>query len=113
MTVSHQTPLFASPDKAAPRSEDFRRLKVLAEEVLPEKAASGNYPVRFDHCFKRIAYDVAVGGQWDTDVTPPFYQNAPLTQVRRAVRVLREMGADSDRAFECNRRSLHDHGARR
>ena len=78
----------------------------LAEDTLPAKAASGDYPVRFDHCFKRIAYDVAVGTTWDTEVTPPFYANATPAQVRRAVAVLREMAQDPDRAAEYNRRSL-------
>ncbi len=87
-------------------------MEILAEEVLPRHAASGNYPVRFDHCFKRIAYDVAVGAQWDADVTPPFYQNATLDQIRRAVRVLREMAADPDRAAAYNHRSLRYRGVR-
>lgn len=105
--MPHQTRLFSSSDKAASRSEDIRRLKVLAEEVLPKKAASGNYPVRFDHCFKRIAYDVAVGTKWDTEVTPPFYKHATPEQTRRAVEVLQEMALEPDRAAGYNRRSLH------
>jgi hypothetical protein len=78
----------------------------LAEEVLPAKAASGDYPVRYDHCFKRTAYDVAVGAKWDTEVTPPFSKNATPAQLRRAVAILREMAANPDRAADYNRHSL-------
>ena len=102
--MSSQTCLFASPGRED--SEAVRTMERLAEEVLPAKAASGAYPVRFDHCFKRIAYDVAVGAKWDTAVPPPFYKHAPPAQLRRAVTILREMVADPDRAADYNRRSL-------
>ena len=102
--MPQQTCLFASPDEKRP--ERVRTLEHLAEDILPAKAESGDYPVRFDHCFKRIAYDVAVGATWDTKVTPPFYANATPAQVRRAVDVLRAMARDPDRAHEYNRYSL-------
>ena len=102
--MSHQTRLFASPDEKP--SELVRTMEHLAETILPEKAASGDYPVRFDHCFKRIAYDVAVGAKWDTEVTPPFYAHATPKQIRRAVDVLQEMAEDPNRAAEYNRHSL-------
>jgi len=62
--------------------------------------------IRSDHCFKRIAYDVAVGAKWDTEVTPPFSKNTPPAQLRRAVTILREMAATPDRAADYNQRSL-------
>jgi hypothetical protein len=111
MPTSAQTRLFSSSDEAASRSEDVRTMEVLAEEVLPEKATSGDYPVRFDHCFKRIAYDVAVGAKWDTEVPRPFYEHASSEQLRRAVRVLREMAADPDQAAAYNRQSLRHRDA--
>lgn len=78
----------------------------LAEGVLPEQAAAGEHPVRFDHCIKRIACDVAVGAKWDTEVPAPLYENASPEQVRRAVEVLRAIGAHPEQAAEYNRRSL-------
>ena len=100
--------LFESAEEASSEvpSDAVETLIDLAEQQLPAQAASGEYPVRDDHCFKRIAYDVAVGAQWDTDVTPPFYKNASPEQIRRAVEVLREMIADPGRAAAYNRRSL-------
>lgn len=108
MPMPSQARLFASHDRESP--ERVRRMEHLAEEVLPAKAASGDKPVRFDHCFKRIAYDMAVGAKWDTEVVRPFYRHATPEQIRRAVKVLREMAADSDRAAEYNRRSLRYRG---
>ncbi|WP_259220727.1 hypothetical protein [Salinibacter ruber] len=104
MPMPQQTCLFASPDETP--SGLVRTMEHLAEDILPTKAASGAYPVRFDHCFKRIAYDVAVGAKWDTDVTPPFCANATPAQLRRAIDVLRAMARDPDRAHEYNRYSL-------
>ncbi len=102
--MSRQIRLFASSDETS--SGLVRTMERLAEDTLPAKAASGDYPVRFDHCFKRIAYDVAVGTKWDTDVTPPFCANATPAQLRRAIDVLRAMARDPDRAHEYNRYSL-------
>lgn len=100
--------LFALTEEASSEAplDAVETLIDLAERQLPTQAASGEYPVRYDHCFKRIAYDVAVGAQWDTDVTPPLYKNASPEQMRRAVEVLREMLADPERAAAYNRRSL-------
>ena len=108
MSPSRQTLLFASSDEdiATPRSEDVRALDILAEEVLPEKARTGDYPVQFDHCFRRIAYDVAVGAKWDTEVASPFYKHATSEQLRRAVEGLREMAANPERAVAYNQQSL-------
>ena len=106
--MSQQAHLFAAPDRDGPAAppECVRTMEYLAEEVLPARAASGDYPVRFDHCFERIAYDVAVGAKWDTEVTPPFHEHATREQIRRAVDVLREMARNPERAAEYNCRSL-------
>ena len=104
MSTSPQLRLSALSGETS--SDPVRTMEHFAEGVLPAKAASGDYPVRFDHCFKRIAYDAAAGTKWDTEVTPPFRVHATPAQVRRAVDVLREMAQDPDRAAEYNRRSL-------
>ncbi|PSQ79290.1 MAG: hypothetical protein BRD30_07405 [Bacteroidetes bacterium QH_2_63_10] len=57
MPTSRQPRLFSLPYEASSRSEEVQTLEVLVEEVLPERAASSDYPVRVDHCFKRIAYN--------------------------------------------------------
>ena len=89
------------------RIRQIDEIKHLAEEVLPEKAADDSrYPVRFDHCFKRIAYDAAVGSQWDTEVQRPFYRHASDAQLQDAIDALEIMRDDPPRAVELNRQSL-------
>jgi hypothetical protein len=78
----------------------------LSEEVLPEKAEDGDYPVRFDHCFKRIAFDRATQAKWDTVVNRPFYENATSRQMKKAVKALKEMARSPARARELNKASL-------
>lgn len=89
------------------RIRQIDKMKHLAEEVLPEKAADDSrYPVRFDHCFKRIAYDAAVGAQWDKEVQRPFYRYASDAQLQDATDVLKTMRDDPSRAADLNRQSL-------
>jgi hypothetical protein len=89
------------------RIKQIDEMNRLAEEVLPSNATRDDrYPVRFDHCFKRIAYDAAVGAQWDTEVQPPFYRHASDAQIHAAIETLNAMCEDPTRAAELNRQSL-------
>jgi len=94
-----------------PKSDRRRRVEAmnrLAEDVLPARAANDHrYPVRFDHCFKRIAYDAAVGARWDTVVASPFYVHASLDQIRCAYDALTAMAESPAAARSLNRQSLH------
>lgn len=70
------------------REELVRRIDRLCDEVLPERAKDeGGYPIVFDHCFRRVVFDVAAGGEWTDTVSRPFYQNAPTGLLRRAYAV--------------------------
>ena len=89
------------------RIRQIDEMEHLAEEVLPDKAADDSrYPVRFDHCFKRIAYDAAVGAQWDTQVQRPFYRHASDEQIQDAIDALETMRDTPSRVAELNRQSL-------
>jgi hypothetical protein len=102
-----QLKLFGASGRAR-RVEVLRRL---AETTLPAQAAGdARYPVRFGHCFKRIAFDAAVGARWDTVVARPFYRNASREQLRRAVDVLRQMAGAPERVRALNRQSLRYRG---
>lgn len=46
------------------RAEEVARFKHLTENVLPALARDGGWPIRLDHCFKRICLDYAFGGVW-------------------------------------------------
>jgi hypothetical protein len=88
--------------------EVTREMHRLSEEALPLRAeGTGDYPVRHDHCFKRIAFDAAVGDKWDRVIDRPFYQNASPKTKRAAVSVLKEMLRSPEAAESYNRQSLH------
>jgi len=79
----------------------------LADERLPARAAATeSYPVRFDHCFRRIAYDTATGQEWDEAASRPFYRNATRPQLLRAARALRVMAASPAACRAWNRESI-------
>jgi hypothetical protein len=95
------------------RARLVRLIRRRAERTLPARAeADDRYPVHHDHCFKRIAFDHAVGAQWDTVVERPFYRHAALPQLRRAAHVLREMVDRPGRAVALHRQSLRYRGPR-
>lgn len=64
-----------------------RRLGRLCDDVLPALATVEDYPVRFDHCFRRLAYDTAVGAEWTDVIDRPFVENASSEQLATAYRV--------------------------
>ncbi len=73
--------------------DDLReRYLSLTREALPERAASEpGWPVRFDHCFMRIALDNAVGGRWTDVIATPAYKKASEPQLRRAIGLAEQM----------------------
>ena len=46
------------------RAKLVQRWKELTEIVLPERARAERWPLRLDHCFKRVCLDWAYGGVW-------------------------------------------------
>jgi hypothetical protein len=78
----------------------------LAKKVLPKRAKQENYPVRFDHCFLRIAYDATVGGKWDESIDRPFKHNASTDQLETAKRRLEQMVEDPNLCHRLNEKSL-------
>ena len=86
----------------------------LTREALPQRAAAEpGWPVRFDHCFMRIALDHAVGGRWTDVVARPAYKNLSEPQLRRAVDAAERMLAGGPEVAEAlNRASLDARGTR-
>lgn len=50
------------------REATAEHISVLCEDSLPRQAERGGWPVRFGHCFRRLAYDSACGGDWRDEV---------------------------------------------
>ncbi len=69
------------------RQIKVRRFKYLTETALPARAAEQHWPIRLDHCFKRICLDHAFNDVW--------YNHLPRPAERHI------QGAPLDRALEC------------
>lgn len=84
-----------------------KTIERLADEVLPTLArGEDSYPVTFDHCFRRIAYDYAAGQKWDEVIDSPFYKNASGEQLDAAVHALWTMVRHPEQAKPLNKQSL-------
>lgn len=60
-------------------------IKELCFEVLPQQAKDEGWPVVFDHCIARVAYDNGCGAKWKDVVDgTPFYEAASDRQLRQA-----------------------------
>jgi hypothetical protein len=107
MRQSDRSPSLFSRPAPGERKTVAQDIDRLAGEVLPRRAnATNRYPLHHDHCFKRVAFDLATGGQWDETIERPFYQNASLPQLRSA-RALLEVMAESPAATRAlNAKSL-------
>ena len=83
-------------------------LRYLANEKFPAVAKTGDYPVRFNHCFLRIVYDNLFGARWQT-VLPKgqaAYMQLDTAQLTRAVEIGERVIADPEYCRVLNARSL-------
>ena len=90
-------PLEAASSKAgAPEDESsaaLARFKHLTEVVLPALARDGQWPIRFDHCFKRICLDHAFDDVWYRHLSRPAERHLYGEPLERAVRCAEELAA--------------------
>ena len=69
------------------REATANHIAVLCEDSLPRQAERGGWPVRFGHCFRRLAYDAACGGHWKDEVDgDTFVESASSTQMADALK---------------------------
>ena len=61
------------------------RFKELTEEILPARARQQRWPIRFDHCFKRICLDWAFGDVWYRHLARPAERHLAGEPLQRAV----------------------------
>lgn len=61
------------------------KFKELTELVLPARAAAERWPIRFDHCFKRICLDWAFGDIWYRHLQRPAERHLRGEPLTRAV----------------------------
>lgn len=97
------------PDSA--ELESIARFKHLTEVALPERARQEKWPLRLDHCFKRVCLDYAFGGEWYGFIKKPAERHLHGDALLRAVGCAEEL-LDQGRPLleERNRESLRYRG---
>lgn len=71
------------------------RLKEVLFDELPPIAQERGWPVVYDHCLARVAYDCACGGVWYDEVgAKPFYSEATERQLQNALGIALRMEPD-------------------
>lgn len=87
--------------------EQIGRLKHLTEVVLPARARELRWPIRLDHCFKRICFDAAFGDVWDRHIRRPAERNLRGAALGLALLCAEELAAGGAALLaERNRQSL-------
>lgn len=82
----------ASLGRELDRDEIERGFNYMVESMLPELAEEHGWSVRFNHCFRRICYDVSVGDKWDSFVSDtPAYESLALADLVTAYSCARVM----------------------
>ena len=72
MPVEHTRPnANSNPSSETDRAAAIARFKHLTEVALPERARAERWPIRLDHCFKRICLDYAFGDVWYKHLRKP------------------------------------------
>lgn len=67
------------------REQLIARFKELTEVELPARAREERWPIRLDHCFKRICLDHAFGDVWYKHLKKPAEKNIGGGPLRLAV----------------------------
>ena len=73
------------------REAHVERFKQLTEVELPAKAREQRWPIRFDHCFKRICLDYAYGDVWYKHLKKPAEKNIDGDPLRHAIACAEEI----------------------
>lgn len=110
----------AGIDQYPTRAELRRRLARLCDEILPLLADREDFPITEGHCFRRVAYDLAVGGVWSDVIPRPFVEHASHLQLCSAYRasswMVREghpaVTRGNDMSLGARRTSSHTTGGR-
>lgn len=80
------------------REQRIARLKELTERTLPMRARELDWPIRLDHCFKRICFDAAFDDVWYRHVPRPAEKHLAGEALTKALRCAEEL-VTGDRAL--------------
>lgn len=81
------------PDQIPDEAVAIARFKHLTEHVLPTRAREEAWPLRLDHCFKRVCLDHAFGDVWYNHLRRPAERHITGEPLQRALRCAEELAA--------------------
>ena len=84
------------PSRTPVEETQIVRFKELTETLLPELASARAWPIRLDHCFKRICLDQAFGDVWYHHLPKPAERHLRGEPLRRAVQFAEELLAGGE-----------------
>ena len=93
------------------RTEQIVRFKHLTEVALPALAHEQHWPIRLDHCFKRICLDAAFNDVWYNHLPRPAERYLTGDPLARAVAIAESLLHDGRPALDLhNSNSLRYRG---
>ena len=78
------------------RERQVAEWKQLTEETLPALAKEYRWPLRLDHCFKRVTLDYAFGDVWYRHLQKPAERHIDDDALIRALACAREIAANCE-----------------
>jgi hypothetical protein len=92
-------------------SSTISKFKALTEDVLPRIAREQKWPIRLDHCFKRICLDNAFGDVWHNHLQRPAERHLQEPELDRVIQIAEQIIAEGRPALQrLNRKSLQWRG---
>ena len=82
-----------SPVDRAAKVAEWKRL---TEQMLPALAKEHGWPLRLDHCFKRVCLDYAFGDVWYRHVQKPAERHIAADALERATRSANEIAEQGE-----------------
>ena len=74
--------------------EQIARFKLLTEQSLPQRAREKRWPLRLDHCFKRVCLDYAFQDVWYRHLKRPAERHIAGEPLALALRCAEDLLAD-------------------
>lgn len=96
-----------APQRSGEEERIVARWKELTEKTLPALAREGRWPIRLDHCFKRVTLDYAFEDAWYVHLPKPAERHLAGEPLQRALRAAEMLLAEGRPQLEAlNRASL-------
>ena len=83
-----------------------RLLNEYVEETFPFVAKRYGWPIRFNHCFRRVIYDTLCQDRWDKHIASPAIDNMTPIQIVDCLTICDSIMQSPDSLIELNNLSL-------